>query len=213
MGEDLSDRQADIMLFIEEYIRTNRRPPTNREIGFAFEIKSTGHVDYHLTALEEKGYITRVPKKSRSIRVLRSLGQPGLPIHGTIAAGQPLGIYDTDQQDVLDLSGHAPENSREYVLLVKGHSMIEDHIADGDYVIIVEAKDALDGEIVVATHRTADSGERGAATLKRFYREKDGVRLQPANSEMDPIHVPAEEWDAEWEIQGKVTAVYRRCSQ
>jgi repressor LexA len=89
--------------------------------------------------------------------------------------------------------------------------MIEDHIADGDYVIIQPMQDIHDGDIVVAVHKTA-TGEHGAATLKRFYRERARIRLQPANSEMDPIYVPAKEWDEEWEIQGKVTAVYRRCS-
>jgi repressor LexA len=209
-NDELSDRQTDIMLFIERYIREHRCPPTNREIGSKFEIKSTGHVDYHLTALEEKGFIQREKKKSRSIRVLRPLNQPGLLIHGTIAAGLPLDIYAEDQQDTLDLSGHAPENSSEYVLQVRGHSMIEDHISDGDYVIVLPTTDVYDGDIVVATHRTSDGGERGAATLKRFHREKGRIRLQPANSDMDPIYVPAAQWDEEWEIQGKVTAVYRR---
>jgi repressor LexA len=211
MGEDLSSRQIEIMLYIEEYIQQHRRPPTNREIGTQFSIKSTGHVDYHLRILEDRAYIVREPKKSRSIRVLRSLRRPGLPILGTIAAGLPLEIYDADQQDALDLSIHLPDSSREYVLLVRGTSMIDDHISDGDMVIIQPTKDARDGDIIVATHKAANT-ERGEATLKRFYRERTGVRLQPANSEFQPIYIPAQEWDAEWEIQGKVSAVYRRCT-
>jgi repressor LexA len=208
---ELSSRQAEIMVYIEDYIREYRRPPTNREIGTQFGIRSTGHVDYHLHALEERGFITREARRSRSIRVLRSLRRPGLPIQGTIAAGSPLDIFETDQQETLDLGVHVPEASREFVLLVKGTSMIEDHIADGDYVIIQPTQDVHDGDIVVAVHKTA-TGEHGAATLKRIYRERNRIRLQPANSEMDPIYVPAKEWDEEWEIQGKVTAVYRRCS-
>jgi repressor LexA len=211
MGEELSSRQLEIMLYIEEYIGDHRRPPTNREIGTQFSIKSTGHVDYHLRVLEERGYIEREPKKSRSIRVIRSLRRSGLPIYGAIAAGVPLDIYEADQQDTLDLSLHLPESSREFVLLVRGTSMIEDHIADGDYVIVQPAKEARDGDIIVATHKTANT-EHGAATLKRFYVEKNRIRLQPANAAMDPIYVPAQEWDEEWEIQGKVTAVYRRCA-
>lgn len=212
-NDELSDRQVEIMLYIEDYIHENRRPPTNREIGLHFGIHSTGHVDYHLRALQTHGYIVREDRKSRSIRVLRPLRRPGLPIQGTIAAGSPLDIYEPDQQDALDLSVHEPSAAREYVLLVKGSSMIEDHIADGDYVIIQPMQDIHDGDIVVACHKTA-TGERGAATLKRFYQERNRnrVRLQPANSEMDPIYVPAREWDEEWEIQGKVRAVYRRCS-
>lgn len=211
MSDELSGRQAEIMAYIEEYIRQYRRPPTNREIGTQFGIRSTGHVDYHLRALEDRGFITREARRSRSIRVLRSQRRTGLPIQGAIAAGSPLDIFDADLQDTLDLGIHAPEVSREFVLLVKGHSMIEDHISDGDYVIIEPTTDIHDRDIVVAVHKAAP-GEHGAATLKRFFRERDRIRLQPANSEMAPIYVPAEEWDAEWEVQGKVTAVYRRCS-
>ncbi len=210
-NDELSGRQGEIMRFIEDYIRENRRPPTNREIGTQFGIRSTGHVDYHLRKLEDRGYIKRAERSSRSIRVLRPQLRPGLPIKGTIAAGSPLDIFETDQQDTLDLSVHEPSVSREYVLLVKGNSMIEDHISDGDYVIINPTQDVHDGDIVVAVHKTA-TGDHGAATLKRFYRERSRVRLQPANCEMEPIFVPAREWDEEWEIQGKVSAVYRRCS-
>ena len=209
MADDLSARQTDIMKFIEEYIRKNRRPPTNREIGQQFGILSTGHVDHHLTVLEQRGYIARVAKMSRSIRVLRPLSRPGLPIRGTIAAGQPLGIYEESEQETLDFSPYVSEApSDEYVLLVRGDSMIEDHIADGDFVVIKETQEAHDGDIIVATHMTG-SGEHGAATLKRFYREKDRIRLQPANATMEPIYIKAREWDREWSIQGRVLAVYR----
>ena len=143
MADDLSARQTDIMKFIEEYIRRNRRPPTNREIGEEFDIHSTGHVDHHLTVLEQRGYIAREAKKSRSIRVLRPLLRPGLPIRGTIAAGQPLGIYEESEQETLDFSPYVSDPpADEYVLLVHGDSMIEDHIADGDYVVIKESPDA-----------------------------------------------------------------------
>jgi repressor LexA len=212
MADDLSVRQMDIMRFIEEYIRKNRRPPTNREIGQEFGILSTGHVDHHLTVLEQRGYIAREAKKSRSIRVLRPLLRPGLPIRGTIAAGQPLGIYEDADQETLDFSLYVSDPPRdEYVLLVRGDSMIEDHITDGDYVVIKQTDEAHDGDIIVATHMTG-SGELGAATLKRFYREKDRIRLQPANSTMEPIYIKAREWDREWKVQGRVLSVYRSWS-
>ena len=88
--------------------------------------------------------------------------------------------------------------------------MVEDHIADGDFVLVQGDTNFNDGDIIVATHKQA-TGEGGAATLKRIYREQGRMRLQPANAEMEPIYVSAKEWDEEWEVQGKVTAVYRRC--
>jgi repressor LexA len=202
--EELSNPQAKIVHFIEAYTREYGRPPTNREIGKEVGIASTGHVDYHLTVLEKKGYLIRERKKSRGLRLVQE--DRGLRIEGTIAAGAPLDIFDPGQQEVLDLARHR----REFVLQVRGQSMIEDHIADGDFVLVERDTPITDSDIIVATHRLAN-GDRGAATLKRLYRENDRIRLQPANSEMDPIYIPAQEWDDEWEVQGKVTAVYRRC--
>jgi repressor LexA len=204
MTADLSDNQTRIYRFIEEYTRREGRPPTNREIGQAVGIVSTGHVDYHLSVLEKKGLIHRDRKKSRGIRMMQQRA-PGLPIAGTIAAGQPLEIA-TDSNQALDLAAH----SREYVLLVKGNSMIEDHIADGDYVLVDPDVYVADGDVVVATRKVAN-GQAGEATLKRLYREPGRIRLQPANATMEPIYVDAAEWDEEWTVQGKVTAVYRRC--
>jgi repressor LexA len=205
MQKDLSDPQARILNFIEVYVHEHGRPPTNREIGHEVGIGSTGHVDYHLTALEKKGYLTRERRTSRGLRLVRE-EQPGLRIAGTIAAGAPLDIYDSGLTETLDLSQH----QHEFVLQVRGESMIEDHIADGDYVLVQANADYHSGDIIVATHRQA-LGEGGAATLKRIYRETGRIRLQPANSAMSPIYVTAKEWDDEWEVQGKVTAVYRRC--
>jgi len=131
-------------------------------------------------------------------------------VHGLIAAGAPLDIFADDQQEMLDLTQHARRDTSEYVLQVRGSSMIEDHIADGDYVLVDPDAHVGDGDIIVATRKTA-TGEHGAATLKRIFKERDRIRLQPANQEMDPIYVGAAEWDREWTVQGKVTAVYRRC--
>lgn len=202
MKREMSEIQTKILTFIEEYSRREGRPPTNREIGNEVQIHSTGHVDYHLTVLEKKGYIERERKKSRGIR-LANQEPAGLRMYGEIAAGQPIEVY-ADQQEPLDLSRH----TREYVLKVKGKSMIDDCINDGDCVLVDPDMAYGDGDIVVATHLT--DGASGAATLKRIYRERDRIRLQPANSEMDPIYIPKDEWDREWKVQGKVTAVYRK---
>lgn len=206
MRDAISEKQAEIYAFITKYMDENGRPPTNREIGQAVKIGSTGHVDYHLTVLERKGYIIRDRKTSRGIALSPELR--GVPIQGEIAAGSPLEIYDGPQYTMLDLGAH--RRDREYVLQVRGRSMIDDHIADGDFVVVDREAHIEDGDIVVATHLEG-TGERGNATLKRVYKEVDRMRLQPANSEMDPIYVSRKEWDDEWEVQGKVTAVYRKC--
>jgi len=202
MKREMSDIQTRILDFIEEYTRREGRPPTNREIGGKVKIHSTGHVDYHLTVLEKKGYIVRERKMSRGIR-LANQEPGGLQMYGEIAAGQPIDIFPDQQEPPLDLSRHR----REYVLKVKGNSMIDDHINDGDCVLVLPDVAVNDGDIIVATHLT--EGSNGAATLKRLFRERDRIRLQPANSTMDPIYVSKQEWDTEWEVQGKVTAVYR----
>lgn len=204
MEHELAGLQGEIYKVILAYAREHGHPPTNREIGRAVGVESTGHIDYHLTVLEKKGYIIRERKKSRGIRLAEEVR--GLRIEGTIAAGAPLDIYSDSQQETLDLATH----TREYVLQVRGQSMIEDHIADGDYVLVEREADIKNGDIIVATHLTAGV-DGGAATLKRFYKEADRVRLQPANSEMTPLYVSLDEWKHEWQIQGRVTAVYRRC--
>jgi len=205
-SEHTSDIQKRIYEFIVEYIRDEGMPPTNREIGSAMNIASTGHVDYHLSMLEKKGYITRESKKSRGIKLAQ---HPfGIPVMGSIAAGEPLEVF-TDPSESLD-AGRDIEQQGTYALVVKGQSMIEDHICDKDYVVIKPQSTCENGDIVVAVHLL---GNGGRATLKRFFQEKerDRVRLQPANSEMDPIYVPRSEWDQEWQIQGKVVAIFRKC--
>lgn len=206
MDNRLTEPQQRILDFIIEYMRTEGRPPTNREIGQAVGIRSTGHIDHHLNALERKEMITRVRGKSRGIQ-LNERQAGGLRIVGAIAAGSPLDIYPDTEQSTLDLTERV--YSRSYVLEVKGNSMIDDHISSGDYVLINPDATIDDGDIVVATHINATT-DSGAATLKRIYREQGQVRLQPANAEMQPIIVSADEWDREWSVQGKVAAVYRR---
>lgn len=207
--EQTSEIQRRMYEFIVSYMKQEGMPPTNREIGRELNVASTGHVDYHLTMLEKKNLIIRQPKKSRGIKLVKQ-DVAGIPLVGTIAAGQPLDIYATPSEH-LDMGRDLVERENCYALLVKGQSMIEEHICDGDYVVIKPQQTCKNGDIVVAVHKF--EGESGSATLKRFFQEKehDRVRLQPANSELDPILIPKSIWDREWEIQGKVVAIFRQC--
>jgi repressor LexA len=200
--DDLSAKQRAIYDFIVDYIEDNGRPPTNREIGRAVGIESTGHVDYHLGVLGKKGFIEREEHTSRGIRLTRQ----GLEVKGRIAAGQPLEIYSDPDQHV-DLTRQV-FSGKKYLLEVSGKSMIEDCIDDGDYVLIDQDAIIEPGDVIVAC-KNADSSELGAATLKRFFKEKSRIELRPANSQMKSIYVDATEWERDWRIQGKVRAVYR----
>lgn len=207
--EQASEIQRRMYDFIVSYMRSEGMPPTNREIGRELKIASTGHVDYHLTMLEKKGLISRQAKKSRGIKLTKQTHE-GIPVIGTIAAGEPLDIY-SDATESVDVSSSFTETDNSYALVVRGRSMIEDHICDGDYVVIKPQSTCQNGDIVVAVHM--QEGVNGSATLKRFFQEKDHdrVRLQPANSELDPILIPKIIWDREWQIQGKVVAIFRQC--
>ncbi|HLZ56543.1 MAG TPA: transcriptional repressor LexA [Ktedonosporobacter sp.] len=207
--EQASEIQRRMYDFIVSYMRAEGMPPTNREIGREMHIASTGHVDYHLTMLEKKGVITRQPKKSRGIKLTKQ-ATTGIPVMGTIAAGEPLDIFSDASQSV-DVGQQISESENSYALIVRGRSMIEDHICDGDYVVIKPQATCQNGDIVVAVHM--QEGISGSATLKRFFQEKehDRVRLQPANSELEPILIPRSVWDREWQVQGKVVAIFRQC--
>lgn len=207
MSEQTSDIQRKIYDFIVEYMKNEGMPPTNREIGHAMQIASTGHVDYHLSMLERKGFISRQAKKSRGIKLIQQAD--GVFVKGYIAAGEPLEIFTEPDQTIQ--VGRELEHDNTYALIVKGRSMIEDHICDGDYVVVKPQETCENGDIVVAVHLVP--GSTGSATLKRFFQEKEHnrVRLQPANSELEPIYVPKSEWAQEWRIQGKVVAIFRQC--
>lgn len=207
--DGVKSRQAEVLREIEAAWRRDGRAPTIREIGAAVHISAPSHVEYVLRKLEEQGYITR----DRGARGIRLAQTPGVPIVGRIAAGEPLDLFEEDRHEQLDLGTHVrAAGEGEYALLVRGDSMIDDHIFDGDYVLVRPANDAINGAIVVALHHDATT-EAGAATVKRFYRELRyrRVRLQPANDAVEPILIPAAEWKRGWEIQGIVTAVYRSC--
>lgn len=208
-SEQASEIQRKMYDFIEKYIKVEGMPPTNREIGRAMNIASTGHVDYHLTNLEKKGMISRQEKKSRGIKLTKVTS--GIAVKGTIAAGQPLDIFSSEEQQTISVGNSVADAENAFALVVKGRSMIEDHICDGDYVVVKPQKTCQNGDIVVAVHM--QEGIEGSATLKRFFQEKDHdrVRLQPANSELDPILIPRNIWDREWQVQGKVVAIFRQC--
>lgn len=207
--EPLSDRQRQMVTFISEYIGEHDRPPTNREIGQAMGIASTGHVDYHLSVLAKKGYIEREANTSRGLR-LTAVSEPHprrrvyhVPVVGRIAAGAPIEAI-TDPNEAVELGDDfAGEDA--YALRVQGTSMIEDLIADGDLVVVQPAETANNGDVVVAL-LTSDASEHGEATLKRYFRERDRVRLQPANRTMQPIYVQPDRL----RIQGKVVALIRQ---
>ena len=206
--EQASEIQRRMYDFIVTYMKSEGMPPTNREIGRELQIASTGHVDYHLTMLEKKGLIIRQPKKSRGIKLIKS--PVGIPVMGSIAAGEPLDIF-SDATERVDMGRELADAESAYALIVRGRSMIEDHICDGDYVVIKPQSTCQNGDIVVAVHM--QEGVSGSATLKRFFQEKDHdrVRLQPAISELEPILIPKSVWDREWQVQGKVVAIFRQC--
>ena len=204
----LSDRQQAILEFVEEYTADHGYPPSIREIGQAVGISSTSVVDYNLRALERGGKIFRDREVSRGLRTVSSAmaARPllvNIPIVGRIAAGEPIEALE-QHDDFLELgAGTVPDGC--YALQVKGKSMIEDLIDDGDLVVIRPQETANNGDIVVALLMSQGPSAEGVATLKRLYRERDQVRLQPANAAMQPIYVDPDQL----RVQGKVVSVIR----
>jgi repressor LexA len=181
--EHLTERQREVYEFIRDKIRNRGYGPTVREIGIHFNISSPNGVMCHLKALEKKGLITREPNMSRAIMLATESpeGQSnGLPLRGTIAAGM---LHEAVEQDERVDFGELFNADDLFVLKVKGDSMIEDQIADGDFVVVHKQATANKGQIVVAM---TDENE---ATLKRWYPEAKRIRLEPANSSMAPIYV------------------------
>ncbi len=180
--ELLTPRQREIYTFIRSKIQGRGYGPTVREIGLEFDIKSPNGVMCHLKALQKKGFIHREPNMSRAIQMLDEPtgAQPSrLKLVGRIAAGQPIEAVEQDEE--LGFSEWEGADDK-FALRVSGDSMIEDHIADGDYVVIQRQEVARDGQIVAVRD---DDGE---ATLKRLFRERNRVRLEPANKTMKPIY-------------------------
>lgn len=176
----LTQRQKQIYTFIRDKIESRGYGPTVREIGTHFGIKSPNGVMCHLKALEKKGLIKREGFSARAIQLVGyKPGQSVIPLLGRVAAGSPTLAVETDE--FLDLHAMFLGDNR-YALKVRGNSMIEDHIQDGDYVIIEKQETARNGERVVAMID-------GEVTLKRFFKERNRIRLEPSNSSYAPIYV------------------------
>lgn len=213
MAEKVTKRQQAVLDCIEDCIREKGYGPTVREVCQSLGLSSPSTVHVHLKALEDKGLIKRDPLKSRSIALTYQLDDPmgsgfddivqpafgnlvNLPLVGDVAAGSPI-LAEENITDTITLPTEIVGDAAAFLLSVRGDSMIEAGINSGDYVVVKEQPTANNGDIVVAI---MDDG----ATVKRFYKESDHIRLQPENSSMDPIIT------TDCSIAGKVVAVFRR---
>lgn len=212
-SNELGKREKAILKFIEKQIQVNSYPPSVREIGKAVGLKSTATVHGYLAKLEEKGYIKKESQKGRTLKLLKgglveNKNQTSMkefysgkemvevPVIGKITAGAPI-LAVENVTDTFPIPIDFVGNSESFMLTVRGESMIEAGILDGDYILVRKQNSANNGEIVVALIEDE-------ATVKTFYKEKDHIRLQPQNSTMDPIIVP------DCKILGKVSGVFRK---
>ena len=203
IGKDLTKRQQEIFDFIKKYSAKYGYPPTVRDIGKAVGLASSSTVHAHLANLEKVGLLRRDPSKPRAIELLdKAVGAvkdavtpTGLPLVGRVAAGQPL-LAEENVEEYVDVPDIAGGDAGEYVLQVQGDSMKNAGILEGDYVVVRPQDTATDGEIIVAL-----VGEE--ATVKRFFRESDHIRLQPENSALEPIR------SREVQVLGRVVGLFR----
>ena len=206
IGKELTKRQQEIFDFIKKYSAKYGYPPTVRDIGKAVGLASSSTVHAHLANLEKIGLLRRDPSKPRALELLdraaegvKSLVQPnGLPLVGHVAAGQPV-LAEENIEDYVDVPAVAGGEEGEYLLRVRGDSMKNAGILEGDFVVVRPQETAQDNDIVVAL-----VGEE--ATVKRFFRENDHVRLQPENPAMEPIR------SKEVRVLGQVVGVLRKVS-
>ncbi len=205
MDLDLTKRQQEIFDFIKRYSSSHGYPPTVRDIGKAIGLTSSSTVHAHLANLEKLGLLRRDPTRPRAIEILVDKakkvvgdGGGGLPVVGSVAAGQPV-LAEENIEDYVEIPPIAGGDAGEFLLRVRGDSMKDAGILEGDHVVVQRQETAADNEIVVA-----QIGDE--ATVKRFFREEDHVRLQPENSAYEPII------SREVEILGKVVGVMRRVS-
>lgn len=202
----LYKKQKQILDYISQYIQVNGHSPTLQEIADAMGLSSLATVHEHIQSLEKKGILKRYDGAVRGLEIVNdsfssSLSAVSLPLIGYIAAGKPIEAIENPLTTVLVSSDIVSKTKRCFVLQVRGESMIEENICDGDYIVVQQQDTANDGQIVVALI------DNEFATLKTLYREKDGrIRLQPANKKMDPIYVDPKSL----QIQGVVTGVIRR---
>lgn len=209
---ELKDNEKRVLEYMKKAIEEQGYPPTVREIGLALSIKSTSSVHKTLNKLQEKGYVKKDESKPRALTLIcqeedrvkekevykERIDVVDIPVVGRIAAGEPI-LASENIEDTFPLPSRFLSRKTNFMLVVKGDSMIEAGIFDGDYILVEEAKDANNGEIVVAMI----DGFESAATVKTFYKEKDHIRLQPENSSMTPIIV------RDVNILGKVRGVFR----
>jgi repressor LexA len=197
---DLTKRQREIFDYIRRYLRKYGYPPTVREIGKALGLHSPSTVHAHLAKLEQIGLLRRDPSKPRAIEVMmgrarKVLSGPGVPVVGNVAAGEPI-LAEENIEDYYEVPAMIGGEGDDYILKVRGDSMKDAGILEGDFVVVRPADEAKNGEIVVAL-----LGDE--ATVKRFYRERNAIRLQPENK----AHKPIRTQDAE--LLGKVVGVFR----
>jgi repressor LexA len=198
---DLTKRQKEIFDFIGKYAAKYGYPPTVREIGKAVGLHSSSTVHAHLANLEKIGLLRRDPTKPRAIELLvdkakKAIRSPGLPLVGEVAAGEPV-LAEERIEEYLEVPEVIGGETGDYILRVKGDSMKDAGILEGDYVIVRPSQIAGDGEIVVALIEEE-------ATVKRFYKEKEQVRLEPANKAYKPIRT------SEAQLLGRVVGMFRR---
>ena len=205
--EDLTRRQREVLDFIYGFVEENGYPPTHEEIQFEVGLSSKSHAHFYLKALEREGYIQRAPNIPRGISLTGKSGRGRftniikVPFLGQIAAGEPISFSDTGHETI-ELTRDIIRGGEDlYALRVKGDSMIDALIKEGDIVVMKHQQEAGNGEMVAVWLR-----DRDETTLKRFYWEQGRVRLQPANPTVSPLYVHP----ANVEIQGKVVAVIRQ---
>jgi len=198
----ITRRQKEVLDFISGFVQRNGYSPSFEEIARGLQLKSLATVHKHVTNLQTKGLLQRSHNRSRSIDVLparasKSRSMDRLPLMGRIAAGLPVeAVENPETISIGDIIG----NRDVFALEVRGDSMRDEHIVDGDFVVVEKTNTAREGEIVVALVRGSE------ATLKRYYVEGEMVRLQPSNSEMEPIYVPR----SDVAIQGRLLGMLRR---
>ena len=196
----LTKRQQEIFDFIKTYSSDHGYPPTVRDIGKAIGLTSSSTVHAHLSNLEKQGVLRRDPTKPRAMEILdkakKAVVPAGLPLVGRVAAGQPI-LADENIEDYVEVPQIAGGDDGEYVLKVQGDSMKNVGILEGDYVVVHTTETAENGEIVVALLEDE-------ATVKRFYKEADHVRLQPENEALEPIRT------RDVQVLGRVVGVFRR---
>jgi repressor LexA len=207
----LTGRQREIFDFVSEYVREHGYPPTVREIGEAVGLASPSTVHAHLANLERAGLLKRDPTKPRALELVgRDRGGANgrsrlrsLPLVGEIAAGGPL-LAEDAVEDYLEVPELLAAGGADFLLRVKGESMIQAGILDGDYVVVRKQQDARDGDVVVALAGEDETADE--ATVKRFFRDGTRVRLQPENDALEPIYAD------HVQIIGKVIGVFRQVS-